>query len=171
MALAPEQAATATKLPHWANQALGFLALLSVAGYIAWLMRGPRAIGAANFRLELPAAGLTFVQIAVGVLDLAVGSMATYVLLPATPSTDYLAVAVAYVMAALFGFLCHAPASLGAFEVAMLVLLPQYQKEALLGSLLILHVLYVVLPLTIALVALGVREARLGKAEALAELR
>lgn len=171
LALAPEQAATATKLPHWANQALGFLALLSVAGYIAWLMRGPRAIGAANFRLELPAAGLTFVQIAVGVLDLAVGSMATYVLLPAAPSTDYLAVAVAYVMAALFGFLCHAPASLGAFEVAMLVLLPQYQKEALLGSLLILHVLYVVLPLTIALVALGVREARLGKAEALAELR
>ena len=74
-------------------------------------------------------------------------------------------------VAALFGFLCHAPASLGAFEVAMLVLLPQYQKEALLGSLLILHVLYVVLPLTIALVALGVREARLGKAEALAELR
>ena len=37
-----------------------------------------------------------------------------------SPSIDYLAVAVAYVMAALFGFLCHAPASLGAFEVAML---------------------------------------------------
>jgi uncharacterized membrane protein YbhN (UPF0104 family) len=171
LALAPEQAATATKLPHWANQTLGFLALVCVAGYIAWLMRGTRVIGVANFRLELPAAGLTFVQIAIGVLDLAVGSMATYVLLPAAPSIDYLAVAVAYVMAALFGFLCHAPASLGAFEVAMLVLLPQYQKEALLGSLLILHVLYLVLPLTIALVALCVREARLGKAGALAGLR
>jgi len=163
LALAPEQAATATKLPHWANQALGFLALVSVAGYIAWLMRGPRAIGAANFRMTLPDAGLTFVQIAIGILDLAVGSMATYVLLPAAPSADYLAVAVAYVMAALFGFLCHAPASLGAFEVAMLVLLPQYQKEALLGALLILHFLYLILPLTIALVALCVHEARLGQ--------
>jgi uncharacterized membrane protein YbhN (UPF0104 family) len=60
---------------------------------------------------------------------------------------------------------------LGAFEVAMLVLLPQYQKEALLGALLILHFLYLILPLTIALVALCVHEARLGKASALAELR
>jgi uncharacterized membrane protein YbhN (UPF0104 family) len=60
---------------------------------------------------------------------------------------------------------------LGAFEVAMLVLLPQYQKEALLGSLLILHFLYLVLPLGLALVALFLREARAGKAGALAELR
>ena len=171
LALAPEQAAMATKLPHWANQALGCLALISVAGYIAWLVRGPRAIGVANFRMALPDAGGTFVQIAIGILDLVVGSMATYVLLPAVPSTDYLAIAVAYLMAALFGFLCHAPASLGAFEVAMLVLLPQYQKEALLGSLLIVHFLYLVLPLAIAVVALCVREARLGKAGALAALR
>jgi glycosyltransferase 2 family protein len=166
LALAPEQAATATQLPQWANQVLGLIALLGVAGYIAWLWRGTRAIGVANFRMTLPAAGGTFVQIAIGILDLAVGSLALYVLLPAAPSTDYLVVAVAYVMAALFGFLCHAPASLGAFEVAVLVLLPQYQKEALLAALLILHFLYLVLPLTIALMALCVREAGLGTAAA-----
>jgi hypothetical protein len=40
-----------------------------------------------------------------------------------------------------------------------------------LGALLILHFLYLILPLTIALVALCVHEARLGKASALAELR
>jgi len=162
LSLAPNQAAMATQLPPWANQAFGLLALLAVAGYIAWLVPRRRAIGAANFRLTLPDAGLTFVQIAIGILDLAVGSLATYVLLPAAPSSDYLVVAVAYVMAALFGFLCHAPASLGAFEVAMLVLLPQYQKEELLASLLILHVLYLVLPLTIALVLLCGREAGWG---------
>jgi len=168
--LAPEQAAAATKLPQWANQALGLLALIGLAGYIAWLTRGTRTIVANTFRLVLPDAGLTFLQIAIGLFDLAVGALATYLLLPAAPSTDYLTIAVVYVMAALFGFLCHAPASLGAFEVAMLLLLPQYQKEALLGSLLILHFLYLVLPLGLALVALFVREARGGKAGALAKL-
>jgi len=162
LVLAPDQAGMATKLPPWANQAFGLLALLGVAGYIAWLRPKRRAIGAANFRLTLPDAGLTFVQIAIGILDLAVGSLAAYALLPAAPSSDYPLVAVAYVMAALFGFLCHAPASLGAFEVAMLVLLPQYQKEDLLASLLILHVLYLVVPLGIALVLLCVREAGWG---------
>jgi len=44
----------------------------------------------------------------------------------------------------------------------MLVLLPQYQKEELLGSLLILHFLYLVLPLALALVMLGLREVRAG---------
>jgi glycosyltransferase 2 family protein len=171
LTLAPEQAAAATNLPPWANQAAGLLVLIGVAGYIAWLLRGTRAIGVNSFRLILPDAALTFLQIGIGLLDLAVGSLATYVLLPAAPSTDYLTIAVVYVMAALFGFLCHAPASLGAFEVAMLVLLPQYQKEALLGSLLILHFLYLVLPLGLALVALFLREARAGKAGALAELR
>lgn len=97
------------------------------------------------------------VQIAIGGLDLAIGSLATYALLPTAPATDYVTLAVAYVMAALVGFLCHAPGSLGVFEVAMLILLPQYQKEALLGSLLILHFLYLVLPLAIALVLLAGR--------------
>ena len=171
LTLASEQAAAATKLPPWANQAVGLLALIGVASYIAWLLRGTRAIGTNNFRLTLPDARLTFLQIAIGLFDLAIGSLATYVLLPAVPSTDYLTIAVVYVMAALFGFLCHAPASLGAFEVAMLLLLPQYQKEALLGSLLILHFLYLVLPLGGALVALVLREAWTGKAGAMAELR
>jgi uncharacterized membrane protein YbhN (UPF0104 family) len=157
----PDAAAVATLLPKWTNQVLGFVALASVAGYITWLLPAKRVMGAANLRVTLPNASQTFVQIAIGMLDLAVGSWATYVLLPATPSTDYMVIGVAYVLAALLGFLSHAPGSLGVFEVAMLILLPQYQKEALLGSLLILHVLYFVLPLAIAVVLFGMREMTL----------
>ena len=128
-----------------------------------WLLPAERVVGAAGLRIALPNAPQTFVQIAIGILDLAVGSLATYVLLPAAPSTDFVVVAVAYVMATLFGFLSHAPGSLGVLEVAMLILLPQYQKDELLGSLLILHVLYFVLPLAVALVMLAVRELRLAR--------
>jgi uncharacterized membrane protein YbhN (UPF0104 family) len=104
---------------------------------------------------------LTVIQIGIGILDLAVGSLATYLLVPAAPPTDFAAVAVAYVIAALLSFISHAPGSLGVFEVAMLAMLSQYEKEELLASLLILHVLYYVLPLAMALALLGVRETRL----------
>jgi uncharacterized membrane protein YbhN (UPF0104 family) len=167
-ALAFTPSAAATQLPTWANQVLGVIALASVAGYIVWLLPAERIVGVAGLRIALPNAPQTFVQIAIGILDLAIGSLATFVLLPAAPSTDYVIVAVAYVMATLFGFLSHAPGSLGVFEVAMLILLPQYQKDALLGSLLILHILYLVLPLTVALLMLAVREMRLARSRPLA---
>jgi uncharacterized membrane protein YbhN (UPF0104 family) len=168
LAFTPSAAAAATQLPTWANQLLGLIALGGVAGYIAWLLPAQRVVGAAGLRIALPNAPQTFVQIAIGILDLAVGSLATYVLLPDAPATDYVVVAVAYVMATLLGFLSHAFGSLGVFEVAMLILLPQYQKEELLGSLLILHVLYLVLPLAVALLMLAVREMRLARSRPLA---
>jgi uncharacterized membrane protein YbhN (UPF0104 family) len=159
--VAPETAATVTQLPLLANQALGATGLTVVAVYVLWLLPRPRAVGAATWRIVLPNARLTLVQISIGISDLAAGSLATYVLLPTAPPTDYAAIAVAYVIAALLGFLSHAPGSLGVFEVGMLVMLPQYQKEELLASLLLLHVLYYVLPLAAALLMLGAREIRL----------
>ena len=45
--------------------------------------------------------------------------------------------------------------------MAMLVMLSQYQKVELLASLLILHVLYYLLPLAVALLMLAVRETKL----------
>jgi uncharacterized membrane protein YbhN (UPF0104 family) len=59
-------------------------------------------------------------------------------------------------IAALPGFVSHAPGRLG-FRGGKLVMLSQYQKEEL-AWLLILHILYDVLPLAVALVMLGVRE-------------
>jgi uncharacterized membrane protein YbhN (UPF0104 family) len=161
LAIAPGTAAAVTHLPGWANQALGFAALTALAAYVVWLLPKPRAVGAASWQVVLPNARLTFLLIGIGIVELAAGSLATYVLLPAAPPANYAMIAVAYVIAALLGFVSHAPGSLGVFEVAMLVLLPQYQKEELLASLLILHVLYYVLPLAAALVIFGVRETRL----------
>ena len=161
LAVAPDPAAAVTHLPVWVNRALGFAALGAIATYMVWLLPRQRAVGVAEWRVVLPDAPLTLVQIGIGIVDLAAGSLATYVLLPVVPPTDYTVVAVAYVIAALLSFLSHAPGSLGVFEVAMLVMLSQYQKEELLASLLILHVLYYLLPLAVALLMLAVRETKL----------
>jgi hypothetical protein len=84
-----------------------------------------------------------------------------YILLPAQPAIDFITLLVVFVTAILFGFLSHAPGSLGVIEVAMLVGLPQFPKEELLASLLIFRFLYFVLPLALAALLLGLRELRL----------
>ena len=101
---------------------------------------------------------MTFIQIGIGVLDLNAGALAVYSLLPTDPPVDFTTILVVFVTAALLGFLSHAPGSLGVFEAAMLVALPQFQKEELLASLLIFRVLYFMLPFCLAMLLLSARE-------------
>jgi len=82
------------------------------------------------------------VQIGIGVLDLSLGALAMYMLLPDHPAIDFITLLVIFVTATLLGFLSHAPGSLGVFEAAMLVGLPLFQKEGLLASLLIFRPLF-----------------------------
>jgi hypothetical protein len=81
-----------------------------------------------------------------------------YTLLPPTPAIGFLSLLVIFVMATLLGFLSHAPGSLGVLEAAMLIGLSQFDKEQVLATLLIYRALYFILPLFLAIIALGVRE-------------
>jgi uncharacterized membrane protein YbhN (UPF0104 family) len=155
---APEAASAITQLPPWINRAIALGGLAIIAGYLLWLMAGPRTVGRGGWRVTLPCARLTLVQIGIGVLDLTAGALAMHALLPADPSIDFVTVQVIFVTAALLGFLSHAPGSLGVFEAAMLVALPQFQKEELLASLLIFRVLYFMLPFGAAVLLLSARE-------------
>jgi glycosyltransferase 2 family protein len=159
MAYAPEAASTLNQFAPWLNRLIALTGLAVIAAYLIWLLPRPRVIGRDNWQVTLPGASLTLVQIVIGVLDLAAGALAMYTLLPAHPSVDFTTVFIIFVMATLLGFLSHAPGSLGVFDAAMLIGLPEYEKEQLLASLLIFRVLYFVLPLFMAVSALGVREA------------
>ena len=156
--LVPEAAGAVDQLPPLANQAIGAFGLAVIGGYVLWLSKGERAIGRGAWAIVLPNAPLTLLQIGIGVLDLAVGGLAIYLLLPAEPAVDFITVLVIYVTATLLGFLSHAPGSLGVFEAAVLIALPQYSKEELLASLLIFRCLYFVLPLMFAVSILAIRE-------------
>jgi glycosyltransferase 2 family protein len=158
MLCVPEAAGAINHLPYWINRAIGLSGLLVIVGYLAWLLPRPRNIGRADWRITLPNARLTLVQIGIGVLDLSVGGLAMYVLLPEQPSIVFIVLLVTFVTATLLGFLSHAPGSLGVFEAAMLIALPQFQKEALLASLLIFRLSYYVLPFCLAVLLLCVRE-------------
>ena len=106
----------------------------------------------------LPDARLTFVQIAIGVFDFAAGSLAFYMLIPASPATDIAVIAVVFVSATLLGFISHAPGSLGIFDTAILIALPHFETEELLASLLMFRLLYFIMPFVVAVVLLAARE-------------
>jgi uncharacterized membrane protein YbhN (UPF0104 family) len=166
MVVEPEAAGAVDHLPALANQAIGAAGLAIIAGYVLWLIPRPRTVGIGTWFVTLPGAPLTLVQIGIGVIDLCAGGLALYVLLPVDPAVDFTAVLVIYVAATLLGFLSHSPGSLGVFEAAVLIALPQFAREELVASLLLFRCLYFVLPLILALLAMAARELRLSSRSA-----
>src|SRR5262249_9405076 len=138
--------------------ALGCLA--GIAIYFIWLVTGKerRQLGQNGWKVVLPSARLTLVQMLIGVVDLGFCATAMYLLMPAQPHTDFVSLAVVFILAVLLGFASHAPGSLGVFEAAMLVALPQYGREQLLATLLVYRVLYFIIPFAIAISIMGTRE-------------
>ena len=61
-------------------------------------------------------------------------------------------------MATLLGFASHAPGSIGVFDAAMLVALPQFGKEHLLATLVVFRILYFLIPFCISISIMGLRE-------------
>jgi glycosyltransferase 2 family protein len=154
----PEAASAIDQLPFWMNRVLGLAALAILVGYIAWVWKTPRIIGRQNWQVQLPNGPLTLLQILIGIIDLSFCALAMYVLVPTDPHIVFIDVAVIFITATLLGFASHSPGGLGVFDAAMLIALWQYDAEDLLAGLLIFRLLYYILPFTLALATLGIRE-------------
>jgi uncharacterized membrane protein YbhN (UPF0104 family) len=106
----------------------------------------------------LPSARLTLLQVLIGVVDLGFCALAMYLLMPAQPGIDFVSLAVVFILATLLGFASHAPGSLGVFDAAMLVALPEFGREQLLATLLVFRVLYFLIPFATSISIMGARE-------------
>ncbi len=154
----PQAASDIDQLPLWLNRMLGIAALLTLIGYITWVWRTPRVIGRQNWQVRLPNGPLTLLQIVIGIVDLSCCAMAMYVLVPNEPHMQFIDIAVIFITATLLGFASHSPGGLGVFDAAMLIALWEFDAEELLAGLLIFRLLYYILPFTMALAVLGIRE-------------
>jgi uncharacterized membrane protein YbhN (UPF0104 family) len=157
----PDAASAIDQLPLWMNRVLGLAALAVLVSYIAWVWKTPRIIGRQNWQVQLPNGPLTLLQILIGIVDLSCCALAMYVLVPSDPHIVFIDVAVIFITATLLGFASHSPGGLGVFDAAMLIALWQYDAEDLLAGLLIFRLLYYILPFTLALATLGIREMAL----------
>jgi len=160
MAYHPSAATAMDLLPSAMNRLIGIGCLAGIVMYFVWLLLGQnrRELGQNGWKVVLPSARLTLVQVLIGVIDLGFCATAMYLLIPAQPHIDFLSLAVVFILATLLGFASHAPGSIGVFDAAMLVALPQFGREQLLATLLVFRVLYFVIPFSIAISIMGTRE-------------
>jgi uncharacterized membrane protein YbhN (UPF0104 family) len=79
-------------------------------------------------------------------------------LMPAQPHIDFISLAVVFILATLLGFASHAPGSIGVFDAAMLVALPEFGREQLLATLVVFRILYFLIPFATAISIMGTRE-------------
>ena len=160
MTLHPSAASTMDQLPPELNRLIAIGLIAAIFAYLAWLTAGKnrRQLGQNGWKVMLPSAQLTLVQILIGVVDLGFCALAMYLLMPSDPPIDFLSLSVVFILATLLGFASHAPGSIGVFDAAMLVALPQFGREQLLATLLVFRVLYFVIPFGMAISIMGVRE-------------
>ena len=128
--------------------------------YFVWLLTGKnrRELGQNGWKVVLPSARLTLLQILIGVVDLGFCALAMYLLMPMEPYIDFVSLAVVFILATLLGFASHAPGSIGVFDAAMLVALPQFGREQLLATLVVFRILYFLIPFGISIGIMGTRE-------------
>jgi uncharacterized membrane protein YbhN (UPF0104 family) len=158
MIIEPQAVTAVDQLPASANRIVGIVGLLVLVAYVLWAWRRQRTIGRNSWTVNLPSGPLTFLQIGIGILDLACTACAMYLLMPEQPAIDFMTLAVIFASATLLGFASHAPGSMGVFDAAMLVALTQFDKEQLVAALVLFRLLYFVIPFSFALTALGLRE-------------
>ncbi len=160
MAWHPSAASAMDQLPAALNRLIALGVVGAIIAYFVWLVVGEerRELGQNGWMVRLPSAPLTMVQILIGVVDLGFCAMAMYLLMPAQPDIDFLPLAVVFILATLLGFASHAPGSLGVFDAAMLIALPQFGREQLLATLVVFRILYFMIPFGIAISIMGTRE-------------
>jgi len=156
----PAAAASIDLLPESINRLIGVGLLAGIAIYLSWIAtgKGRRQLGKDGWKVHLPSAPLTVLQIVIGVIDLGFCALAMYLLAPSSPDLDFVTLSVVFILATLLGFASHAPGSLGVFDAAMLVGLPMLGKEQLLASLLVFRILYFLIPFATSITIMGVRE-------------
>src|SRR6266536_526301 len=134
--------------------------LAGITAYFVWLFMGEnrRELGQNGWKVVLPSARLTLLQVLIGVVDLGFCALAMYLLMPTEPHIDFVSLAVVFILATLLGFASHAPGSIGVFDAAMLVALPQFGREELLATLVVFRILYFLIPFGISIWIMGTRE-------------
>src|SRR3979409_2030808 len=160
LACHPCAAAAMDPLPPAINRLSALGGIAAIIAYLVWLTLGDnrRELGQNGWKVVLPSAQLTLVQILIGVVDLGFCAMAMYLLMPAQPPIDFISLAVVFILATLLGFASHAPGSIGVFDAAMLVALPEFGREQLLATLVVFRILYFLIPFGIAISVMGTRE-------------
>jgi phosphatidylglycerol lysyltransferase len=145
---------------------IGFGVMLVSLGYVlaAAVRSAPILVG--HVVVPLPPFRIAAAQLVVSTIEWALAAAVLYVLVPPSGS-GFLAFAGAFLAAQLLALASHVPGGVGVFEgVMMLLLKPVVAGAVLLPALIVYRIVYYLIPLTVALLALVADEMRLRRGAA-----
>lgn len=158
--LEPSAIAPLVHLAPAAAFGAGVSALVLVASYLGWCVRGRPLLLFRGWRFEPPAPALALGQLAASALDWLAAAAVLYVFLPPGAAPSFPAFAGIFVVAQGLGLASHVPGGLGVFEGALLLLTRgTVPTAALAGALVAFRVFYYFAPLLLATALLAGHEA------------
>ena len=142
------------------TQLAGVAGFAALAAYFIWVTWKHPVVNVRGWRLELPRARLSFIQMLIGAGDVCAAAGVLFVLLPGGHGLSYETFLAVYVVACMLGIASHAPGGIGVFEATILIALDRLPTGGVLGALLLFRLLYYLVPFVIALAMLFVHETR-----------
>ena len=143
------------------HRLLGLLLLILPVTYVLLGLLRSQPLELGPWELPMVRPRLALPQLAVSALDWVMASVVLYALLPAAATVGFGQLLSVFLVAQIVGLLSHVPGGLGVFESLVLLLLQNRLPAAdLLGTLLAYRLVYYLLPLALAAIALGLYELR-----------
>ncbi len=152
--LASHAALARTAIAPTVARALGVVLLLAVAGYIVLCAMRRRSILVFGRGVTLPDLRDALAQLILGVVDNGIAAAILWILLPAG-GPNFVTFVGAYAVACIAGLASSVPGGAGVFESALAALLPGVEPAAMAAAFLGYRLVYYILPLILAALALA----------------
>ena len=138
---------------------IGAVFLGVVATYLAACAFRRTPLRVKEWEISLPSLRLALAQVTIGSLDWVLSAGVLYVLLPRGGNLSFPGFLSPYLIAQVAGLVSQVPGGVGVFETVLLLLLsPRVGRDSLVGAMLVFRVIYYLLPLALAAVAIGAHE-------------
>lgn len=141
-------------LPVKASTLAGVLVLLLVSLYVGGSILRLKPMKLGPLRIEYPKPGIVARQLAIGPLELIGAAAIIYFVLPEAGNPGFIVVLGIFLVSFSAALLSHAPGGLGVLELVFLLGLPEMKPEDVLAALLVFRLLYLLIPLALALLVI-----------------
>lgn len=139
-------------VPPWISVAIGTTILALVALYVLGSWQGFRPLHLAGVHIHYPKPGIVMRQLMIGPFELIGAAAIFYFTLPAAGNPGFVTVLGVFVFSLWAVVASHAPGGLGVLELFMLSGLSDIEPAAVLASLAVFRLFYLIVPLALSLV-------------------
>ena len=147
------------RMPFETVRPLGAALLALGVVYLVLCAFAKKTLRLWRLEIALPSLRLALFQIVLAALDWMLAAAILFVLLPAVDRLPYMTFLGIFMLAQIAGLVSQVPGGLGVFETVIVLVLREFlPSPQVLGALLAYRAIYYLLPLTLALVLLGVHE-------------